>query len=53
MQASVIYVPLYDNEFLLKVIFWDGTDLKFKVGRKGEKYSLKNTSRMQNNEFVG
>ena len=52
MQASVIYTPLHDKKFLLK-FFLDGSDLKFKIGHKGKKYSLRNTSRMQNIEFVG
>ena len=52
MQASVIYTPLYDSKFILKVFFWDGTDLKFETGDKGEEHSLRNTSRMQNIEFV-
>ena len=37
----------------LKVFFCDGPDLKFEIGHKGEKYSLRTTSRMQNIEFVG
>ena len=53
MQVSVKYTPLYDSKFLLKVFFWDGTDLKFDIGRKGEKYPLRNTSRMKNLEIVG
>ena len=32
--------------------FWDGTDLKFEIGHKGDKYSPRNTSRMQNTELV-
>ena len=37
-----------------QIFFWgDGMDLKLEMGHKGDKYSLKNTSRMQNIEFVG
>ena len=53
MHASVIYTHLHDNNFLLKVFLWDGMDLKFEIGHKGGKYSLRNTSRMQNIEFAG
>ena len=52
MQASVIYTPLAYNTFILKV-FFDGTDLRFEIGRNGEKYSLRSTSRMQLIEIVG
>ena len=51
MQASVIYTPLIVNKFIL--IFFNGVDLEFENGHKGEKYSLRNTSRMQNIDFVG
>ena len=48
----VLYTPLY----MIKSFFWrfflDGPDLNFIIGHKGEKYSLRNTSRMQNIEFV-
>ena len=30
-----------------------GTDLKFEIGHKGEKYSQKNISGMQNIDFFG
>ena len=50
MQASVIYTPYMIINFLN--FFWDGMDLKFEVGVKGEKYSLRNTSRMINIELV-
>ena len=52
MQASVIFTPLHDNNFLLN-FFGDQTNLKFEIGHKVEEYSLRNTSRIQNNEFVG
>ena len=53
MQTSVIHTPLQDNKVLLKVFFWDLTGLKFDIGQKGEKNSLRNTSRMQKrNLFV-
>ena len=52
MQASVIYTPLHANKFLLKVFFWDGADLEFDIEHYGEKYPLRNTSRMRNIEFV-
>ena len=54
MQASVIGIyPLHDIKYLLKFFWGDGTDLQFEVRHKGEKYFLRNTSRMQNIEFVG
>ena len=53
IKAGVIYTPLHDSNSLLRVFFLDGTDLKFDIGHKGEKYSLRNTSRMLNLEFVG
>ena len=53
MQASLIYIPLHDKKYLLKVFFGDGKNLKLEFGHKGEKYCLRNTSRMQNIEFIG
>ena len=44
MQASVIYTLLHDNTFILKVFIWDGADLKFEIGRKGEIYITLNLS---------
>ena len=52
MEAIVIYTPLHDKKFILK-FFFKGTSLKFETVHKDEQYSLKNTSRMQNNEFDG
>ena len=52
MEASVIDTPINDNNFLLK-LFWEGMYLKFEIVHKSEKYSLRNTSRKQNIEFVG
>ena len=53
MQVCGIYIPLHDNNFLFKFFSRDGKDLKFEIGHKGENYSLRNTSRMQNIECVG
>ena len=52
-QSSVINTALHASIYLLKVFLWDGTDLKFDVGDKGEKYPFRITSRTQNFEFVG
>ena len=52
MEACVIYTNLHDNKFTLK-LFREGMYLKFEIVQKGEKYSLRNISRMQNIEFVG
>ena len=48
MQTSVIHSPSHENKIILKVSFWGGTDLKVEIGHKGEKYSMRNTSRVQN-----
>ena len=38
---------------LFLCFFLEGTDLKFENTQKGENYSLRNTSRMRNIDFVG
>ena len=43
----MLYIPP-----LLK-FFWEGTYLKLEILHNGEKYSLRNTLRMQSNEIVG
>ena len=49
-----MYTPLHDKLiFILSFFFWVGTDLAFEIGHKGGEYSLRNTSRMQNIDFVG
>ena len=53
MEASIIYTPLYDIKFILKPFFGGGgTNLKLEIVHKGEMCSLRNTSRMQNIDFV-
>ena len=52
MEASVIYNHSHDVKLILKFFFSYGAYLKFEIVHKGEKYSLTNTSRMQNFEFV-
>ena len=52
-EASVKYTLLHKNEFIFKLLLGEGTYLKFEIVHKGEKYSLRHTSRMQNIEFVG
>ena len=42
-----------DDKFLFNVFFLDETDIEFEIVHKGEKFSLWNTSRIQNTEFVG
>ena len=46
-------LPYIIDQFYFEVFFCDGTDLKFEVGHKGEKYSIRNTSRIQNTDFFG
>ena len=36
-RPVLIYPHKRKIKFLLKVFFWDGTDLKFEIGHKGEK----------------
>ena len=52
METSVIYTKIYVNNFILS-FFWEETYLKLENSHEDEKYSLTNTSRMQNVEFVG
>ena len=52
-NAGQCYIyPSHVNNFF-KGFFFNGADLKFEIGHNGEKYSLKNTSQVQNTEFVG
>ena len=51
MEVCVIYKP-FNTKFLLKS-FREGINLKLKILHKGEMYSLRNTSRIQDVEFVG
>ena len=37
----------------MKDFFRDGRDLKFQIGHKGERHSLRNSSRMENIDFAG
>ena len=54
MEVSVIYSPQLDNIMLMKFFFFfEVAYLQFEVVHKGEKYSLRNTSRMQSIESVG
>ena len=52
MEPGVINTPLHDNKFLLK-LFCEGSYLTLEFVYKGEKYSLRNTSRIKNIETVG
>ena len=51
-EASIINTPLRYVKLLFK-LFFDGTYLKLEYVHKDDKYSLRNTSRIQNIEFVG
>ena len=53
MGASVIHISLRDIQFICKLFLWEGTYLKLEIVLNGEKYSSRNTSRMQNIEFFG
>ena len=48
-----IYTYLYDDKLLSKLFFTEGAYLKLENVHRGEIYSLRNTSRMQNTEFLG
>ena len=51
-NAGQCYMHLLYDEFILKFFFWDETYLRLEIGHKGEKYSLRNTSRVQNIDLV-
>ena len=53
MEASVRYTPIHNNNILLKFVFGEITYLKLEILHNAEKYSVRNTSRMQNIEDVG
>ena len=52
MNASVVYTTLHDIMFIFK-LFLEGTYPKLEVLHNGKKLTLRNTSHLQNFEFVG